>query len=233
MAYPPPVPPATRTNATPMVDNHPEDHNVISAALTEVLNHIATMEQTLGPIGSVFIWPSNTPPTNSLLCQGQSLLRTDFPEIFALFGTIFGAVDGTHFNMPDYQGRVPCGVNAVGQPLSGGVGEKFGQYDGSVTSHQHVTTDHLHNQGGVATMQWGEPWQSTAQPPDNVNIFAVRIGDGITINFGKFPSASFPGAVTGQTGAADRTLATTFVGSAPTNLNIQPVLTSHFAMRVH
>src|SRR4030095_16705759 len=47
MAYPPVVPPSTRTNATPSVDNHPGDHNQISAALTEILNHIATLEQGL------------------------------------------------------------------------------------------------------------------------------------------------------------------------------------------
>lgn len=38
MAYPPVVPPATRTNATPQADNHPADHNGISAALTDIVN---------------------------------------------------------------------------------------------------------------------------------------------------------------------------------------------------
>jgi hypothetical protein len=47
MPYPPPVPPATRTNATPDVDNHPSDHNMLSQALTEILNHTATVEQTI------------------------------------------------------------------------------------------------------------------------------------------------------------------------------------------
>lgn len=44
MPYPPPVPPNTRTNATPMVDNHTFDHNAISDALTEILNHVAALE---------------------------------------------------------------------------------------------------------------------------------------------------------------------------------------------
>jgi hypothetical protein len=44
MAYPPSVPPATRTDTTPQFTNHPGDHNQISAALTEILNHLAAVE---------------------------------------------------------------------------------------------------------------------------------------------------------------------------------------------
>ncbi len=40
MAYPPEVPPHTRTNTDPMVNNHPLDHNLISYALTDVLNEL-------------------------------------------------------------------------------------------------------------------------------------------------------------------------------------------------
>ena len=53
MAYPPPVPPATRTDATVMATNHPSDHNLISAALSEMLNKIASMEAGLYPIGTI------------------------------------------------------------------------------------------------------------------------------------------------------------------------------------
>lgn len=40
MAYPPEVPPHTRSNTDPMVNNHPTDHNLISYALTDVLNEL-------------------------------------------------------------------------------------------------------------------------------------------------------------------------------------------------
>jgi hypothetical protein len=40
MAYPPQVPPHDRTNTDPMVNNHPSDHNLISYALTDVLNEL-------------------------------------------------------------------------------------------------------------------------------------------------------------------------------------------------
>ena len=40
MAYPPTVPPATRTDSTPQFTNHPNDHNAISTALTDLVNEL-------------------------------------------------------------------------------------------------------------------------------------------------------------------------------------------------
>lgn len=37
--------------------------------------------------------------------NGASLLRNDYPELFAVIGTTYGASDGTHFNLPDDCGR--------------------------------------------------------------------------------------------------------------------------------
>jgi microcystin-dependent protein len=35
--------------------------------------------------------------------------------LFNLFGTSFGAVDGAHFSLPDFRGRVPAGVDGTGR----------------------------------------------------------------------------------------------------------------------
>ena len=37
-----------------------------------------------------------------LLCNGASLLRSQYPDLFAAIGTTYGAADGLHFNIPDY-----------------------------------------------------------------------------------------------------------------------------------
>jgi hypothetical protein len=36
----------------------------------------------------------------TLEAAGQSLLKTDFPDLYAKYSTIFGSVDGTHFTLP-------------------------------------------------------------------------------------------------------------------------------------
>jgi hypothetical protein len=46
-AYPPPVPPDTRTNATPQTDNHPSDHNVLTDGMSSIINELGT-----GPKGT-------------------------------------------------------------------------------------------------------------------------------------------------------------------------------------
>lgn len=49
-------------------------------------------------------------PTGYLLCDGTSYLRAAYPDLFTAIGTTFGSADGTHFNVPDFRGRVPVGV---------------------------------------------------------------------------------------------------------------------------
>lgn len=44
-------------------------------------------------------------------CNGQLLLRANFPDLFTAIGTVYGAGDGiTTFQLPDYTARFPVGV---------------------------------------------------------------------------------------------------------------------------
>jgi microcystin-dependent protein len=65
------------------------------------------------PIGAVMEWFSDTAPDNWLLLNGQAVSRTDYNELFALYGTTFGSGDGsTTFNLPDMRKRVPVGKDS-------------------------------------------------------------------------------------------------------------------------
>ena len=57
------------------------------------------------PVGAVFIWATGTVPAGYLECDGSSLDRTTYANLFAVLGVIYGNADGTHFNLPDYRGR--------------------------------------------------------------------------------------------------------------------------------
>jgi microcystin-dependent protein len=48
-------------------------------------------------------------PTGYLECNGASVLRTDYPALFAVVGTIWGTAAITHFNLPDMRGMFPRG----------------------------------------------------------------------------------------------------------------------------
>jgi len=54
------------------------------------------------PIGSVMFWPITVAPWGWHSCDGASVLRTEYAAVFAVIGTIYGSVDGTHFNFPNF-----------------------------------------------------------------------------------------------------------------------------------
>ena len=62
-------------------------------------------------IGSIQPFGGTSLPFGFLFCDGSSLLRTTYPKLFASIGTSYGAVDGTHFNIPDFRGRFLRGVD--------------------------------------------------------------------------------------------------------------------------
>lgn len=80
---------------------------------------VATVFDT-DQIGTIKAFSGSTVPTNWMLTDGRSLLRTDYPQLFSAIGTTFGSADGTHFNLPDLRGKFICGANSIS--TQGGVG---------------------------------------------------------------------------------------------------------------
>lgn len=66
------------------------------------------------PIGGVMMWPCLLPaPVFYIFGEGQSLLRSDYAALFAVYGITWGHEDDLHFNVPDYRGRYPVGANGI------------------------------------------------------------------------------------------------------------------------
>lgn len=65
-------------------------------------------------VGMEIEWPFPTsidPPAGWLDVKGQSLLKTDYPELYALMGDYYGTADSLHFNMPNRGGMFKRGIN--------------------------------------------------------------------------------------------------------------------------
>lgn len=58
-----------------------------------------------GNPGDMLVTAASTAPMGWLFAHGQSLLRTDYPALFTAIGTQWGAVDSTHFSLPDMRGN--------------------------------------------------------------------------------------------------------------------------------
>lgn len=83
-----------------------------------------------------------------LLCDGASYLRTDYPDLFDAIGVQFGAVDGTHFNVPNLKGKVIAGID-VSQTEFNTRGKTGGAKThilttGEMPVHTHVQNAHTH-----------------------------------------------------------------------------------------
>lgn len=66
--------------------------------------------EMLMPVGVVLPYVSSDAPNGWLNCQGQELYRGDYPNLFAVIGTTYGAGNGsTTFNLPNLAGRVVVG----------------------------------------------------------------------------------------------------------------------------
>lgn len=98
------------------------------------------------PIGAIIEWDSDLIPENWLLLNGQAVSRTVYSELFAIYGTTYGAGDGsTTFNLPDRRTRVAVGKDVNDEDfmalgVTGGEKEHTLSVDEMPSHEGHVTT---------------------------------------------------------------------------------------------
>ena len=94
------------------------------------------------PTGSMTAYGAATAPSGWVLCDGTSYLRTGtYANLFAIIGSTFGSVDGTHFNVPNSSANVLVGYKA-GDTNFGTLGGTSGEAKhtlviGEMPSHNH------------------------------------------------------------------------------------------------
>lgn len=83
------------------------------------------------PVGLVMKWTSDLMPPGFMECKpGTSLLRSEYPVLYGVIGTTYGAEDSTHFSLPPYSGRFLRGWNH---------GKSSGLYDPDAATRTAVT----------------------------------------------------------------------------------------------
>jgi len=100
-------------------------------------------------IGELIDYAGTTSPDPKWLpCDGSSLLRSDYPDLFAVIGTTYGSVDSTHFNLPDFRDRTAVGAGSAPGLTPRAVGDSFGEEThqltvGELASHAHALQEFL------------------------------------------------------------------------------------------
>ena len=95
------------------------------------------------PVGAICNYSGDNIPNDYLLCDGSSLLRSAYPDLFNAIGTKYGSVDDLHFNLPDLRERVAVGKS--GNSPYNTLGNKGGETTHVLTiaemhSHDHPIT---------------------------------------------------------------------------------------------
>ena len=151
---------------------------------------------TVGYIGQpqiTFNFGENVLPNDCIWLEGQALSRTLYSKLFAIYGTTYGAGDGsTTFNVPDCRGRVFWGGETAGYvsaglpnitgsfkvsrwddrtggPVSGQSGA-FYQYGTATSAHAVVNKEKTNLAGPVtyfaaSNSHWIYGNSGTVQPP--------------------------------------------------------------------
>ena len=101
------------------------------------------------PTGTIIMYPSATPPSGWLICNGQAVSRSSYALLYSYIGTTYGSGNGsTTFNLPDIRDRMvihqDTGIsryNTLG--ATGGV-------NGIIFTEANLP-DHTHNYSGNST----------------------------------------------------------------------------------
>lgn len=143
-------------NGIPTVDNA-IDTGILTDRIANLELYISqTLVPALNsgqvPTGSIMPWAANgSLPTGFLLCNGASVSRTTYADLFNVIGTAFGTASGTTFNLPDFQGRFlrgrdnsagrdPDAASRTAQNTGGATGDNVGSVQGfTIQDHQHAT----------------------------------------------------------------------------------------------
>lgn len=186
-------------------------------------------------VGEIKLYAGTSIPSGFLACQGQSLLRASYPDLFAAIGTTYGAADGTHFSLPDLGGRAAAGKEASASRLTSGQSGISGSTLGAAGGSQVATLttalipDITSLNGAV----------SLSASVSSTNWVASNSNDSTAVNPGGSGSSAGTVAIGGgfsvskiaSTGTASGSVTVTSQstgGSSPSHANVQPTIVLNY-----
>lgn len=136
---------------------------------------IRDVTATLIPSGMVIPYLSDITPTGWLMCNGGTVSRITYANLFAVVGTRYGAGDGaTTFNLPDFRGRALIGSGQGSGLTLRSLGDDVGEESHILTVPELAGHTHIVNNADRADdtqVNWshfdasGESFSTDVQKP--------------------------------------------------------------------
>lgn len=95
------------------------------------------------PIGTIMQYAGETIPNGWLLCNGDAVATTEYPDLYNAIGTRYGGTSD-NFRLPDFRGRVAVGVNLSDEDF-----DTLGNFGGSKELQEHTHNLRYSNGGAV------------------------------------------------------------------------------------
>lgn len=132
-------------------------------------------------VGAIKPFGGSAAPIGWNLCDASSLLRATYAGAFAVLGTTYGSADGTHFTLPDFQGRAIVGAGSGSGLTARALGNTGGEETHILSvpelpSHSHpAVSGNFYSSGAAVNMGTASPTPFFAS---NANTGSTGSGSG-------------------------------------------------------
>jgi len=96
-------------------------------------------------VGMIFPITTFDLPIGTLLCDGASYLRADYPNLYSVLDPIF-VVDADTFVVPDMRDRFIMGSSVTANPGDAGGASEITQTIDQMPAHSHTSPPHAHTE---------------------------------------------------------------------------------------
>jgi microcystin-dependent protein len=211
------------------------------------------INQVVAPAGVISQFAGSAAPIGYLLCEGQSLSTTSYPDLFTVLGYTYGG-SGSSFNIPNLKGRIPVGRDTA-QTEFDALGEAGGEKAvtlaaSQLPAHSHPNTlssntvaaaGHTHSHVSPWGLNSGSMIGLGPQNPsmNNMGLGSYQFGGSIqgqspSINFGGGNIAYEVWSVTSSGNSANTTVGITNAnntGGGGAHNNLQPYVVVNYIIK--
>jgi hypothetical protein len=133
----------------------------VAAGAIDYAKLAAAVQQSLCPSGTIMAFAGDTAPTGWLLCNGATVSRSTYSNLYSVVGNRFGSGDNTStFHLPDFRGRFlrgrdgnagrdPDRASRTAMNPGGATGDAVGSTQGDqFRSHTHPYLDIYFSENG-------------------------------------------------------------------------------------